>query len=45
MNDNLMDFPRQTISADNIERMLELLVDMEMDLYKKGKLTLDDMWW
>ena len=32
-------------NAQDIERMLELLVEMETDLYEKGLLTLDDMWW
>lgn len=33
------------MSAENIERFLELLTNLETELYKKGLLTLDDMWW
>ena len=33
------------INTEQLERMLELLAEMETDLYSKGLLTLDDMWW
>ena len=33
------------MSAEKIERFLELLTNLEMELYKSGLLTLEDMWW